>query len=128
MPRIVARDDATAAFFDGAADGQFLLRYSPVSGRYYEPSTSRFIEGADAELEWKAAAGGGSVVSWVVPHVKTADGVERTVTAIIEFDEGPWWWGPLVDIDPDAVSVGMRVQVAFEQAEGSEPFPVFHPE
>jgi len=128
MPRIVARDDATAEFFDGAALGTFLLRYSPVTGRYYEPSTSRFIEGAQSELEWKAAAGGGSVVSWVVPHVTTAEGVERTVTAIIQFDEGPWWWGPLVDVNPDSVRVGMRVRVDFEHAEGSEAFPVFRPE
>jgi len=125
MARIVQRDEATAEFFDGAARGEFLLRYSESRGKYYEPQTSRFIEGPGHELTWKAAAGTGTVVSWVVPHVKTADGVARTVTAIIEFDEGPWWWGPLVDVDPDAVSVGMRVRVDFEQAEGSEPFPVF---
>lgn len=127
MARIVNRDAHTEEFFDGTRRHEFLLRYSEASGRYYEPAAAVAVEGLGTELGWKAAAGGGTVVSWVVPHVKAADGPMRTVTAVIEFDEGPWWWGPVVDVDPDDMRIGMRVQVGFEDHEDSETFPVFRP-
>lgn len=128
LQHIVNRDADSAEFFDGLSRHEFLLRYSEKSGKYYEPQRGRFVEGMDSPLVYKPAAGGGKVVSWVVPHVRTEAGEVREVTAIIEFDEGPWWWGALVDVDPDAVHIGQRVKVDFEDYEGSETYPVFRPE
>ena len=73
-------------------------------------------------MQWVAAAGSGSVVSWAVVHGRDA----QTVGAVVELDEGPWFDARLVDADPAALSVGTRVAVRFVEA-GGERVPVFVP-
>jgi len=127
MTRTVNRDAASAEFFDGTARGEFLLRHNPVTGVFYSPQSLPGLEGLDSELEWTPAAGTGTVVSYSIVHAKNPDGGDpiRSIAAIIELDEGPWWWGAIVDADPDAVASGDRVTIAFEAVEGHETVPVF---
>ncbi len=120
----VARDDATAAFFDGAAAGQFLLRRCP-DGHYSEPAAVQCTTCSATDLIWAPASGGATLVSWAVTWTK-ADGDEppaRTILVIAELDEGPWWWSQLADPVAEP-AVGQRLRLAFAQ-EGDEAVPVF---
>ena len=102
---------------------------SRIVSRDVDSTAARGLAGFDNELSYRPEAGGGSVVSWVVRHSTGPDGATaREVTEVIELDRGPWWWGPIVDVDPDAVHVGFRVQVDSENHADSETVPVFHPE
>jgi uncharacterized protein len=121
----VERDEATAEFFDAAAEGRFLLRRCP-DGHYSEPPAALCTTCGAAQIGWAAAGGGASLVSWAVTWGKPGPDEEPapTVLAIGEFDEGPWWWAQLQDADPAELAVGVRLVVAFA-AGGSEMVPVF---
>ncbi len=120
----VHRDQATAEFFDGTARGEFLLVKDTQTGAVHGP---QFDPAADPERYVHVpAAGTGTVVSWVVVHERTADGAtSRRSVAIIELDEGPWWWTSIIGADPDDDLFGRRVQVAFEKVGDGEAIPYF---
>ena len=127
----VARDHATAEFFDGTRRGVFLLRRRRSTGEYLDPGAMP-APSDEGDLEYAPAGGDGRVVSWSTPHSKdraTGEPV-RTVIGIVELDEGPWWWSQLVDVDPDDDLADLRVRVDFV-ASGPDPrdevVPVFRP-
>jgi uncharacterized OB-fold protein len=123
----VDRDAATAEFFDGAAAGQFLLRRCPA-GHFSEPSSAACTTCASTDLSWTPAVGGATLVSWAVVGERVSGDTEpnRTVLAIGELDEGPWWWSQLVGADPASLAVGQRLRVEFRRAAAEhEAVPVF---
>jgi uncharacterized OB-fold protein len=125
----VARDDASAEFFDGTQAGRFLLLRDRSTGEYLDPRTPR---SEDDGLVPVPASGTGRVVSWsVVLGTPSEDGGPgRTVVAIVGLDEGPWWWCRLAGVNPDADLLDMRVEVDFVPS-GPDPehetVPVFRP-
>lgn len=125
----VRRDDATAAFFDATRRGEFYLRRSNTTGEVLDPRTEQDSAG-NTDLTWIAAAGTARVVSWAeVPQRVHDDTVPPSViVAIVEFDEGPWWWTQLVGIDAGDLTIGMAVRVRFVKS-GADPddeyVPVF---
>jgi uncharacterized OB-fold protein len=127
----VARDSATADFFDGARHGAFLLRRHRSTGEYLDPSTVPALDD-EPDLEYAPASGGARVVSWSTLPSRNDDSSEpvRTVVGIVELDEGLWWWTQLVEVDPDANLADLRVQVDFIWS-GPDPqhevVPVFRP-
>jgi uncharacterized OB-fold protein len=127
----VSRDASTAVFFDGTAAGEFRLRRCRECGGSSVPQAGQCEHCGATELDWQAAGGGASVVSWTVTHPQPADGgpaAQRTVLVIAQFDEGPWWWGQLVEADPASPRVGTRLRICFERPGGdseTEAVPVF---
>lgn len=127
----VARDAATAAFFDGTARGVFLLRRSAESGEVLPPSAVQDSVG-NTELEWVEASGRGRVVAWAfVPRRAVGSDIQLDLTiGLVELDEGPWWWTQLIDVGRDDVAEGLRVRAVFAKsgpAEVDEYVPVFVP-
>jgi uncharacterized OB-fold protein len=126
----VARDAATAEFFEAAAAGQFLLRCCP-SGHVSEPAAAQCTTCAATDLHWIPAGGGATLVSWAVTWSRpAADQTPRqTILVIGELDEGPWWWTQLAG-DPRAtaaaLTAGARLRVEFQRADAEhEAVPVF---
>lgn len=124
----VARDPATAAFFDGTGSGSFLLRRCPA-GHFSEPAAAQCTTCGSTQLTWAPAGGGATLVSWSVVWSKPAGDTEpaRTVLVIAELDEGPWWWSQLADAaDAGDLTVGRRLRIEFRRAADSdEAVPVF---
>lgn len=119
----MTRDDLTAEFFEGTARGEFLLRSCADCGAISTPRAQQCHACDSTALSWRAAGGGAQVVSWTVNHSKNGP---IQVVVIAEFDEGPWWWSELLDVDPANVSAGTRLVVAFErESDSSEFVPVF---
>src|ERR1700689_3094057 len=125
MPRFaVRRDDATAEFFDGTARGEFLLVQDTRTGEVLAPQFDTPL--APERYVRAPAAGPGTVVSWAVVHQREADGsTSRIPVAIVELDEGPWWWTSIAGVDPDEELLGRRVRVAFETVGDGEAIPYF---
>lgn len=121
----VDRDEATAKFFDGTAAGQFLLRRC-ANDHYSEPSAVQCTTCGSLDLQWAPAGGGAALISWAVTWPRPVGDEEpaATVLAIAELDEGPWWWSQLVNAEPDELTVGRRLAIAFRAA-GKEHIPVF---
>jgi uncharacterized protein len=125
---LVARDDDTAEFLDGAARGEFLIQRCAACGAHSAPQARQCRACRATELCWVPAAGTARLVSWAIAHARpAADGsVATTVVAIAELAEGPWWWSQIVDVaDPGRLSEGQPLRIGFERPDGSEPIPVF---
>jgi uncharacterized protein len=127
----VRRDSATAEFFDGTARDQFLLRRCADCGTFAEPYL-RYCPGCESDrLEWAAAAGGATVVSWSVVHRRVRKGqpAQASVVVIAALDEGPLWWAEVLDADPARaaaeVAAGQRLAITFEHVPEYEAVPAF---
>ncbi|MFI5060122.1 MAG: Zn-ribbon domain-containing OB-fold protein [Actinomycetales bacterium] len=107
----VRRDAASAAFFDGTAEGKFLIVRDTSTGEFLDSKTDVALW--SERYEYVAAAGTGEIVSWSVVHGRGSDGApNRVVVGVVQLAEGPWWWGEL-DADPDADLTGAAVHVTF---------------
>ena len=127
-PGPVGRNEATAGFFDGTARGELLLLRCRPHGHWNRPQAERCAECDSADLAAEAGSGRASLVSWVVVHPRPVEGQPPrpvSVPAIVEFEEGPWWWTQLVDVDPSSLSAGAALRVVFEHPDNSEVVPVF---
>ncbi|WP_181311737.1 Zn-ribbon domain-containing OB-fold protein [Nocardioides campestrisoli] len=124
--KAVVREAHSTPFFEAAAEGRLLLRFSPSSGEWSEPAARVCSVTQADDLEWREASGAGSVVSWTVKPGRATD--ERpavpTVVGIVELEEGPWLPLQLPDVDPTDLAVGRAVRVQWVQPEGSEHLPV----
>jgi len=130
----VTRDDASAAFFDGARDGVLLIQRCAACG-HEQFALTGLSAGVDRcrhcgapDPAWVPAAGTGRVETFtVIPARPGKDGAvpPPAIAAVVELDEGPWVTAPL-DARPGDVRAGARVSVSFRAAEGDgEPLPVF---
>jgi uncharacterized OB-fold protein len=122
----VVRDDFSAPFFEASAEGRLLLRFSPSSGAWSEPSAMVCSVSQAADLEWREASGRGHLVSWTIKPGRPRDDqpAPDTVIGIVETEEGPWLTLLLPDADVAALAVGAAVEVRFVRPEGSEHLPV----
>ncbi|MDQ0674700.1 putative OB-fold protein [Pseudarthrobacter siccitolerans] len=109
----IITDADTKPFLDAAERGEFLLVRSKSTGEYFEPRTDPTL---DDDLEYAAAAGTGTVISWTIAHGKDRDGnPTRTGLGIVELTEGPWWWTRIDGIGSDSPT-GKPVHVEFEKS------------
>jgi hypothetical protein len=125
----VARDNASAAFFDGTARGELLIKKCTPCGHFNAPQNMMCTACASTELEWVKAAGTGRIETFAVVHRRggAGDAPTRVIVGVVELDEGPWLEVQIVDVDPDAVKIFDPVVVGFETPEGGEALPVFRP-
>ncbi len=106
-------------------EGRFMIQRSRKTGRAFfyprlaEPGTG------DADLEWFAPSGRGTVYSTTVVRVK-APGESYNV-ALVDLAEGPRVTSRVIGIPPADVSIGMAVQAKIEQVDGKA-LLVFAPE
>lgn len=128
-PGPVARNDATAPFFDGTARGEFLLLRCP-QGHWNRPQAERCAKCDSDELRPEPSSGRARLVTWAVVHPRPAADGEAgppAVPAVVELEEGPWWWSQIVGFEPDDLRDGLALRVVFERPDGSEAVPVFTP-
>lgn len=125
----VARDEASAAFFDASAEGRLLLRRCPTCERWWPMYAHRCTD--DTPLEWAAAAGTGTLVTWAVDHgpaldpaLSPPDGT-GTVLGLVEVAEGPWLHLPVVGVPTGELRAGMALEVTFVQPDEGEVLPAF---
>jgi uncharacterized OB-fold protein len=130
----LARDDASARFFDAAARGVLLLQRCSACGNAQLPIggsvRDRCRNCGRNEAVWTAASGAATLVSWTSSPVRTADGTEPgPVIGLLELEEGPWMEAQLHALTGDAAQLaeGAPFAVAFETRAGSEATPVFIP-
>jgi uncharacterized protein len=123
----IVRDEHSAPFFDGAAEGRLMLRYSPGSGEWSEPAAMVCSVSQARDLEWRAAAGTGELVSWTIKPGRRGEDGRRApdqVIGIVELAEGPWLTLRLVDATGPELRAGLPVRVDFARPEGGEPMPI----
>ena len=124
----VHRDEASVSFFDAAAGGALAIRHCQACSVHHQVHTRYCPEGH--ELEWVAASGSGTLASWAIDHGRALDPVlalpdGSSAFGIVELDEGPWLYAPLVDVDATSLMVGLRMSVRFVRPGDGETIPAF---
>jgi uncharacterized OB-fold protein len=82
----------------------------------------------DSPQEWALMSGRGEVYSYVVTHQPTNPAFrDKTpfATVIVELAEGPRLVSNLVDVAPDAIEIGMPVEVVFHPVTEEITLPLF---
>jgi uncharacterized OB-fold protein len=104
-----------APHWKAAAEGVLRLPFCSLTGKAFWPPSGA-CEAADGSVEWRACEGGGVVESFSVvrravqPEWK--DGGPYVV-AMIALDAEVRMLSNVVECDPDEVTIGARVAVAF---------------
>ncbi|HZJ46774.1 MAG TPA: Zn-ribbon domain-containing OB-fold protein [Pyrinomonadaceae bacterium] len=81
-------------------------------------------------FEWQPASGRGTVYSFTVIHRSPSSSFRDKVPyvlALIDLQEGVRMMTNVIECEPDAVEIGMPVEVAFEDLNESISLPQFRP-
>jgi len=125
---IPRRTPTSAPYFDAAKEGRLSLQKCPRDGFFFYPRSACPTCLAE-DWKWEDVSGRGTVYSYTVERVGL-DPAQRSrvpfVLAIVELDEGPRLTTNIVDCSIEDVSVGLSVEVSFEDV-GSETLIHFRP-
>lgn len=116
-------DPETKPWWEACKEGRFLVRHCKKCGEnHFLPRTICPFCFSD-DTEWKTSAGTGTIYTFSVVRRPGAP----YVLAYVTLDEGPTVMTNIVTSDVDAVRIGQRVKVAFEDTNTGEKLPVFAP-
>jgi uncharacterized OB-fold protein len=106
----------TAPFWDALSEHKIRIQYSPSTGRYvFYPRILAPGSLAD-DLEWREISGAGTLYTFTVSHRAVSPhfaGDVPQILAVVQWDEGPRFSTEIVNAEPDAIRVGMRVKPVF---------------
>jgi uncharacterized protein len=117
------------AFWRAAADGRLVIQRCTNCSAYHHPPRPMCPVCHSLELRWADMAGTGFVYSYsLLDHPKHPAFSYPVSAVVVELDEGVRIVSNLVDIDPQDISIGLRVEVVFEPTAEDLAVPVFRPE
>jgi hypothetical protein len=115
-------------FWTGGGAGQLLIQRCDRCARWVHPPTAACPQ-CDGSLAPRPVSGRGTVFTYTVNRHQFNPAVPVPyVIAIVELDEQPGlrFTTDLVEVEPEAVYIGMPVEVVFEAA-GDAWVPLFRP-
>lgn len=123
-------DADSRPFWEGVANHELRIQRCRSCGRhvYYPRSICPHCHAA--ELDWVQASGTGVLYSYTVSRRPAGPGFAADVpyvVALVDLDEGPRMMTNLVDVPPEDVAIGQRVQVDFREMSPGLTLPVFRP-
>ena len=117
-------------YWRAAREREFKIQQCASCGTHMHYARYNCVQCGSEDLAWIRASGLGTVYSYTIVrragHPAFVDYVPY-VAAIVELDEGPRISTNIIDCNVEAVTIGMRVRVTFEEAEDGIVFPVFTP-
>lgn len=126
LPGDVVPDDLDQPFWDACRAHTLLLHRCRQCDRHYWPA-SCCIEHGSASMEWVPSRGFGTVETYSVFHhvyARTFLDVPYNV-AVIRLEEGPLFHSRIIGDEP--LSVGLEVEVTFEDGAEGLALPLFRP-
>jgi uncharacterized OB-fold protein len=119
----------TAFFWDGLKEQRLLIQRCRACGTLRHPP--RPVCPSCHSLEWDTveSSGRGTVFSFVMPRHPPLPWFDDTyIVALVDLEEGTRIVSNLVDVEPEDVSIGMRVVLRFETFDDGLVLPMFAPE
>jgi hypothetical protein len=120
----------TKPFWDGCTEGRLLLQRCAQCQAYRHPPSPACPNCLSEDCAWVPATGRGTVYTFTVVREMRARGWDKMVPyvlAVIELDEGVRMLTNLTNIAPEAVTIGMPVEVTFAELDGATRLPLFQP-
>lgn len=127
IPRI---DEESRGHWEACRRHQLRIQRCRGCGTFrYHPRTI-CPECLSSEVEWVLSSGRGTVYTFTVTHQNQAPGFREDlpyVLAYVELEEGVLLLTNVVDCAPAAVSIGLPVEVVFEDVSDEVAVPRFRP-
>ncbi|MHB8464076.1 MAG: Zn-ribbon domain-containing OB-fold protein [Acidimicrobiales bacterium] len=124
-----AKDNVSREYWEAAARGELLIQLCPVCGhRQHYPRA--VCTACGATPEWERASGNGNVYTFTVIRQNYAKPFRDElpyVIGMVDLEEGPRIYAGITDVEPDAVHIGMPVEVWFADAGDEIGIPFFRP-
>ena len=118
----------TQFFWDAVKDHRLLIQRCASCGELRHPPRPMCPSCRSPEWDTVEGSGHGTVYSFVMPHHPPLPWFEDGfIVALVELDEGTRLVTNLVDVAPDAASIGMPVSVRYEEFDGGLVLPLFAP-
>lgn len=131
MPLILPTvDELNRPFWNGCKEGVLRLQRCDGCGALRYPISPVCPSCLSTDVGWEQVSGRGEVYTFgVFRHLYNDAWADRIpyAVAIVRLEEGPFMIGDVVDVDVDAVHVGMPVRVRFEEATPDVTLPRFAP-
>ncbi len=113
----------SAPFWQGLRARQLRIQHCGACERFVFYPRSHCPHCLSPELEWRSVSGRGTLHTFTITAAPTApmfaDEVPQRL-AIVELDEGVHLATTLVDVELDAIEIGMRLEAVFDPTEGGE--------
>ncbi len=130
LPPLPVLEGLTAQFYHWCSQSQLRFQRCKGCGRWRHIPRVACPQCGSLEWEWALSGGRGRLFTWTVVarpmHPAFAQEVPYVV-AIIELEEGVRLITRLVDCPPEALQVGMSVEVTFVEAGEGVILPFFRP-
>ena len=124
-PAPIVTEDS-AAFWDAACESRLVARRCLGCLRFHHPPRPMCPHCHSLDHETVDLAGTGVVYSYaLLHHPQHPAFTYPVVAALIDLDEGVRLLSNLVEVEPDAVRIGMEVEVLFEPTVDDRAVPVF---
>ncbi|MEO8080862.1 MAG: Zn-ribbon domain-containing OB-fold protein [Caldimonas sp.] len=120
--------NAGAAFWSAAADGRLLVPECAACGRRFWHPRPRCPFCGSERVDWIESKGVGTIHTFTVVR-QSGDPFFKTkvpyAVAMIDLDEGIRMMSSIVETPLEALRIGLRVEVVFEDVTGSIGIPLF---
>lgn len=121
-----ASSPVSVPFWEGCRSHELRYQRCAECGLANFPPTEHCRQCLSAEPSWALSGGVGEVYSWTVVHRPVTAVFEPPYApAIVTLDEGYQMLTNIVGVPPEAVVIGMRVQVQFHTVESDVTLPYF---
>lgn len=112
--------DETRGFWEGTAAEELRVQVCGACGHRQLPGGPCCRECLSPELSWERASGRGTIFSFTVVHKALHPAFAAQVPYVladIQLEEGPILTSNVTDVAPQDVSIGMPVEVWFDEAD-----------
>ena len=117
FPRITPKPtDSDRPFWDAARKGEMRMQRCRACMQWRFPPAPVCANCGSKEAGWEALSGLGTITSFVVFHKPYFEQVRSAVpyaVVLVRFDEGPRYYGNLLDVPCEQIRIGMRVRTEF---------------
>ncbi len=118
----------TEAFWQGTRNNELMLQYCPDTKQYQHYPRPISLYTGKRNLEWRKVAGTGTVYACTTVRVP-GPGLEGRLplsVVTVELDEGVRILGNVLNVEPDAVAIGQRVELAWDAINEDTAYPAFN--
>ena len=113
-------------FWDGVKEHKLVFQKCRQCGRWVHPPRPTCPKCGSFEKEWAPSSGKGTVYSWVTYPDSPHPGFKAPYSVVlVEMEEGVRLISNMVDTGPDEISIGMPVEVVFDDAAEGLTLPKF---
>jgi uncharacterized OB-fold protein len=126
----IAPDPMTAPFWDACRKHELRLQRCADCGAFRQPPSPGCPHCGSARSDWPLLSGRGTVFSYTIVHHAAVPPLAAEVpynVVIVELDDAPGarLISNLLDVAPSGVAVGMRVEIAWDEAQPGVVLPRF---